>query len=212
MVNFRITKVTRDNFLRIIGFHESPERFGSRTEIDDFYKLTVAFLKTQKGTIEHLEFSNSPSDSRFLMMMIPGTSLHINLTQPLKDTLSDFVFAFFVLKGFADGDYKAITLAAIAKCMTRISILRKNLGERCLAEVIQSKICCSIDDMFNILNEQGCRYPEACCVFTHFSKKYKRNTCKIQNIQIAQTLQEMEKKNIVRKENNVEPYEWGIIP
>jgi hypothetical protein len=66
--------------------------------------------------------------------------------------------------------------------------------------------------MFNILNEQGCRYPEACCVFTHFSKKYKRNTCKIQNIQIAQTLQEMEKKNIVRKENNVEPYEWGIIP
>lgn len=196
--------ITRDNFLHVLQLSDVQQNFKDRSEIDQLYKVLLDFLMAEKA------LKDIPEDQihfREIALRIPGTPIHIRLSGVLRERLEDFIALYLILTGLAEGNWVKITASVIIGLIGKVASLKKDLGERCIIDSLgEIKQRTDREICINLFGRE-CRYPTANCQFM----KQDEPVCQFEPNALRITLEALEKRQILKKENNVEPFIWGIV-
>lgn len=195
--------ITRDTFLDQLGLTELSSKIRDRREGDRIYEAVLDFLQAEDALDPR---DASMGQVRELNLMIPGTPLHVRLTSELKEKLNGLMIIALILLGVGQGVWPTVGTAVLAGLVAKITRLRKEYGELCIAESLGEIAKRSDESICVNLYGRPCRYPSAKCQFM----KSEGQTCLFGLAQIRQTLTALETKDILRRENSVEPFIWKI--
>jgi hypothetical protein len=196
--------VDRETFFDQLGLRNVKARIRDRKEGDRVCATIIEFLRAE-GVIELEE--SSEDQLRELNLMIPGTSLHVALTSELKVKLKDLALIALILLGIGQGAWPAVAAGLLTNLIAKISTVRKQYGERCILESLGEINQRSREAICVNLYGHPCRYPRAGCQFM----KPEGETCGFGLDGIQQTLHSLEAREIIRRENSVEPFIWKIV-
>ncbi|HEX9668260.1 MAG TPA: hypothetical protein VGC93_02140 [Thermoanaerobaculia bacterium] len=195
--------ITRDTFLGQLGLMDLSSRIRDRREGDEVYKAVLGFLQAENA-VELREASGG--QVRELNLMIPGTPLHVRLTSELKEKLNGLMIIALILLGIGQGAWPTVGTAVLAGLVAKITKLRKEYGELCIVESLGEVAKRSDESVCTNLYGRPCRYPNAACQFM----KSEGQTCLFGLAEIKQTLTALEARDVLRRENSVEPFIWKV--
>lgn len=196
--------ITRENFFSQLELKKYQQRFTGSNNIDHFYKSLLDFLINDESILEMPEDKIQLSE---LAIRIPGTPVHVKLSGLLRDKVTDFIAIYLVLSGIEQGNWLKITASAVVELMGRCKILRKKFGERCIVYSLGEVSHRTIKEICLNLYGKDCRYKNAGCQFN----TKKNNLCNFELDAIKETVEYLECKKILKKENSAEPIIWSVV-
>ncbi len=196
--------ITREDFFGQLDLKEYQKRFKGSDSLDHLYRSVLDFL-ADDGSM--METRADEIQYRELAIRIPGTPVHVRLSGLLRDKIADFIALYLVLSGIEQGNWPKITASAVVELMGRCRILRKKYGERCVVYSLGEISHRTSKEICLNLYGKDCRYKDAGCQF----ETQKARLCKFELEDIRKTMEYLEDKKILKKENSVEPIIWSIV-
>lgn len=196
--------ITRENFLDVLGAAKVRRTLVESSKIDKLYTDLLEFLEAEKSIIS---MSDIDKNKKELQFRIPGTPVHIKLSGLLKKKIENFIMLSLILYGVSQDNYLNVSVGIIVGLMESFSLLRKKYGEVCIVESFGDLSKRTPNDIFIHIYNKKCKYRKSKCQFLD----NKNNTCSLDVQCIEKTLAALESREVVRKKNNVEPFEWDMV-
>jgi hypothetical protein len=193
--------VTRDNFMDVLALDQAKKFVRDRDHADGLYHVIVEVL----NRTDTRKLSQANTSSYDLALRIPGTGIHVRLTNLLRDSLRDIVLCYLLLMGHGIEQPALASAALLTHLLQNLSKLRKDVGERCVVESIGEVENPTAEGICANLLDVNCRYPTAGCQFMVRSA-----ICGLHLSATKETLAGLESRKIVEKTLAVEPYRWRV--
>src|ERR1700722_9788629 len=152
--------LTRDNFVNVLHLDRATSHVRDRERLSILYGLVLEFLKSS-GSLSSVDADQS-GDVAF---RVPGTAVHFRLTGLVQDSLRDLVTAYLLVEKVAAGRHELVLAGLVKTVMEHLSLLRTNLGERCVVESLGEITPGTAENVCVNLFNNLCRYPRANCQF-----------------------------------------------
>lgn len=198
--------ITRDTFAPALGLTDVVDRLRNRDEVNHLFQLILEFLSNE-GAITELDQPVRLGDAELPLLL--GRTFHVRLGAPLKEELHAIANAAALAMGavsFATDDWRGVTLAAIVALSQRVHLLKQEYGERCLVESLTEVDRPTAEAGCANLFSKRCRRPNAGCRFHVVAE----DSCGLDLESFRSTVDDLEQRNILRRRNAVDPYEYSV--
>lgn len=191
--------ITSEHFLAPLGL---PELNGGSSERRrELFIAIVEFLATRDLLDERATPADRTPDE--LHLRVPGTPVHVRLGAIGEPELREIVALVGGL-GLIDDPKTTITLTGLLALSRLVQKLRTEYGERSIVEAIKDAQPRTAAAITGILHGAPCRHPSAGCRFAV------DRTCGIELDTAAATLENLVERNVLRRLNAAEPYEYAV--
>jgi hypothetical protein len=191
--------LTRDNFVKVLNLKKVTAHVKNREQRDILYGAILEVLASENA------ISKAPQSvgAKDLALQIPGTGVHIRLTETLRQCVADVVTAFLLLP--PDRRAASAGIAVLNRIRANVSVARKASGERCILDVIGEVDQSTAGSICLQLLGLPCRYLTAGC-------QHMKGTgvCGFQLATVNDVLKVLEAKKVLQKNNINEPHSWVV--
>lgn len=192
--------LTRDNYMDVLELDKAKRLIRDRDRSDELYQLIVEFL--QHSRTNSASKAVGPTELAF---RIPGTSIHVRLTNLLRDSIRDIVVCYLLVQGIVVEHPLLLSAAVLKNLLEQLARLRKDSGERCIVESIGEVEPKTTENICSNLLDANCRYPTVRCRFM-----VRAAYCGLHLQATKEILTGLESKKVVEKMSSAEPCEWRV--
>lgn len=199
--------ISQETFLKALGVNRVESSIHSEVAMRKLYELTSEYL-IATGAAKPVDEARGRTTE--LPLKLPGLPIHVRLSAPSKEELTDFINAGMIILAVARGDIQAVTgvtIGAVMSLMTRTQLLRAKYGEVCLVEAVAECKRPTQGNVCQVLYGNPCRRPNIGCQF----HEEKTSKCLFELAKVKSTLQDLEQKKIIKRLNAVNPAEYGVV-
>ena len=143
------------------------------------------------------------TDPTEVHLRIPGTPIHVRAGAVGEPELREIVTLVGGL-GLVHDPITTITLTGLLALRRLVQVLKTEYGERSVVESLREAHPPTVAAVSGILHGAPCRHARAGCQFD------REGICTIDLDAVAATLADLVDRNVLRRLNAVEPYEYAV--
>jgi len=192
--------ITEEHFLAPLGIDEVDGMLPERRR--ELFAAIVADLE-ERGLVVGRPGRVTARDPSDLELRLPGTPIHVRLAAVGDAEIKEIVTLLGVF-GVTSDPITSISVAGLQSVRRLVRKLHTDLGERSIVEVLKKTKPPTADSVAAALHGAPCRHPKAGC-------RYEADgACTISQQEVALTLDDLTKRQIVLRRSAVEPHEYKV--
>jgi hypothetical protein len=192
--------ITAEHFLGPLGMPDLSAALPDRRR--ELFAALVEDL-AERGLVADIPRRPQSGSADEVDLRVPGTPVHVHLSAIGDMHITELVGLAAGL-GLHQRGGSVITLAGLKMLSRLFSFLRTECGGRSIVEALTDAEPPTADIVVGVLHGAPCRHPRASCRYN--SNGY----CAISSSDVATTLDDLAKRQIVTRRNAVEPFEYSI--
>lgn len=198
----------KDNYLEVFRSKSVRRKITDPAQLGRLFDLVVEFLRQKQNC--NLKASYDCEGTGYnsgMGLMIPHTTYHVRLTKLDKQNIKDLIAFGGMVLGTSSGEPISIAISTIIGLFDKVSKLKKQYGEMCIINSLDSLKRKTTSNIYRIFSGSTCKYQKIECQFLCPNN----DQCGISEEDVETTIKALVDKGILKRVNNVDPAEWGMV-